>query len=98
MRGPGPLANAWRFRLMETSVHDNAYNFNSQPQGVELVTTALTQVVILVAAAQVVETNPQPFLVFSQRDFQRLSGRRAFLQVGSLGLDEESEGVAWFRR
>src|SRR5262245_7376057 len=57
------------------SVHDDADDLDADPERVELVTAAPAEVVIQVAAALVVEADPEAFPVARQLDLPRRSRR-----------------------
>src|SRR5947209_18669193 len=82
-------AIAWHRFLIDNRPHD----LNPHPQRVELVAAAFAEVVIEIAAALVVEAEPEFFLVLGQLDFEWLAGRRAFEDRRTLGLEEDRERV-----
>src|SRR5262245_50975194 len=80
------------------SVHDSADHLDTDPERVELVAAAPAQVVVAVAAALVVEADPEAFLVLRQRNLQRLPGRQTLANSRPLRLEQEGVGVPRLRR
>src|SRR5437867_2726206 len=97
--GNSHRSDARRVRMRPTPlIHSDSYYFNPHPERVEFMTAALAEVIVLVAAALVVEAEPELFLVFAQSDLERLARRQAFLHAGRFGLGQQSERMARFRR
>src|SRR5207247_3067269 len=69
-------------------IHDGADDFDPHPHRVELVTPSLAEVVVQIAAAQIVEAEPEVFLILGQRDFQGLAGRFTDAELFAFGLDQ----------
>ena len=57
-------------------------------------TSTLAEVVVGVAAAFVVETDPEPFFLLGHVDFQRFARLRTFLQDARRGFDQQRIGGA----
>ena len=57
------------------SVHDDTNHLDAHPERVELVAASLAEVVVTVAAALVVEADPEFLVVLRHLDFQRPARR-----------------------
>src|SRR5262249_61354835 len=75
------LAPEGKAELSDKSIHDGAHDLDTHPQGVEFVAKAFADVIVVIAAALVVEADPEFFLILSQPDLERLAGRQTLFQT-----------------
>ena len=80
------------------SIDRNAHNFDTYPQRVEFVAFALSEVVVLVAAVEVVKAYPEPLLIFGKAQFQRLADGKALLDRARIGFAKNCISIGGFFR
>ena len=92
--GEAPASRVKRAKTVIGEALDDADDLDADPERVELVAKALAEVIVLVAAALVVEAEPEFFAVPGQLDLERLAGGPALVQRRPLRLEQQGKGVA----
>src|SRR5439155_18078739 len=82
----------WRVGL----VHNDAYHFHAYPKRIELMPATFAQVVVVIAAPQVVEPDRDTLFVLGERNLERLACLAAFLHL-ALRFEEHRESILRLR-